>query len=495
MRGARPIADMESVEVRTVGIDVGSSTCHLMFAHLVLERLAQRLSSRFAVVERTVSYRSPVALTPYSKGGERIAARQLATMVSSWYREAGMSAGDVDTGVVLLTGNAVLRRNAKAIAERLVGDSGRFVCAAAGHHLEAVLAAHGSGAAALSLRAGQPVLNVDIGGGTTKLALVEDGAVRSTAAVAVGGRLATWGGDRRLLRVEPGAAAAGREAGVVVTEGKVLSQDGERRLCRVMAASLSRLVRGAPLQDLDRRLLLTPPLHLDPQPTLATCSGGVSEYLHGHGAPPVGDLGPVLAKEVREALTGCAGGPRLQPAENGIRATVIGTSQHSLQVSGTTVSVPGAAALPVHNLPVVRLRPGSQGWAASLREAALRRAQELAGLGAWAVAARWCGPPSHSALRSLADAVLGTLRELPQLRPSLLVVLLDADLASSLGRVISEEGGGLDTTIVCLDGIEAGETDYVDVAEPMQPSRVVPVVVKSLLFDHRADANQPRRKP
>ena len=88
---------------------------------------------------------------------------------------AGIHPDDIDTGAVILTGEALRRENAKAIAEVFAEMGGEFVCATAGHHMEALLAAYGSGAARASHDLRRPVLNVDIGGGTTKLALVENG--------------------------------------------------------------------------------------------------------------------------------------------------------------------------------------------------------------------------------------------------------------------------------------------------------------------------------
>ena len=101
-----------------------------------------------------------------------------------------MHPDDVDTGAVILTGEALRRENAKAIADVLAEVGGEFVCAAAGHHMESMLAAYGSGAAKVSHDRGAPILNIDIGGGTTKLALVENGNVVHTAALHIGGRLA-----------------------------------------------------------------------------------------------------------------------------------------------------------------------------------------------------------------------------------------------------------------------------------------------------------------
>src|SRR3989454_10977706 len=64
-------------------------------------------------------------------------------------RYADIEPADIDSGAVILTGEAIKRRNARAIAELFSEEAGRFVCASAGHHMECQLAARGSGAVAL----------------------------------------------------------------------------------------------------------------------------------------------------------------------------------------------------------------------------------------------------------------------------------------------------------------------------------------------------------
>ena len=95
----------------------------------------------------------------------------------------------MDSGAVILTGEAIKRSNAKSIDELFAEQAGKFVCATAGHRLECVLAAHGSGAVERSKPVKKKVLHVDIGGGTTKFALIDAGTIVSIAACAIGGTL------------------------------------------------------------------------------------------------------------------------------------------------------------------------------------------------------------------------------------------------------------------------------------------------------------------
>src|SRR5262249_25542005 len=150
--------------------------------------MGEELSSRYFVVSRETLFQSPVSLTPY-KSEELIDETELAAIIDRAYADAGLHPDDIDAGVVILTGEALRRENAQAIAGLLAEQRGEFVCASAGHHMESTLAAFGSGAARVSYDTGKRILNIDIGGGTTKLALVERGKAVATAALHVGGRL------------------------------------------------------------------------------------------------------------------------------------------------------------------------------------------------------------------------------------------------------------------------------------------------------------------
>ena len=184
-----PLSKLDMITLTSVGIDVGTATSQISFSRLLLRRLGRELSSRFVVTERRTLYLSPVHFTPYTRARERIDEQALGRLVDTAYQEAGITPGQVDTGAIILTGEAIRRDNARAIADLFAAQRGNFVCASAGHNFEALLSAHGSGAVALSAEQQCRVLNIDIGGGTTKLAVAEKGKVLATAAFHVGGRL------------------------------------------------------------------------------------------------------------------------------------------------------------------------------------------------------------------------------------------------------------------------------------------------------------------
>jgi ethanolamine utilization protein EutA len=432
-----------------VGIDIGSTTSHAMFARLRLQRLADTLSSRYVVVEREVLHRSPIVLTPYT-AGDVIDAAALRADIASWYSAAGVARADVDTGAVILTGAALERHNAHELADLFADEGGKFVCATAGHALEATLAAHGSGSVARSRRDHETILHVDVGGGATKIARIEDGVIVAVTAIAVGARLVAFDEKGRIARIE----SSGRAFGVPLAKGASLSAEQRERLATGMAGAIAAAIRGAPVAT---ELQLLAPLARSSAPKRITLSGGVSEYVSGRERTEHDDLGRELAAAllaVRDKLPA-----PLAVAPAGIRATVIGASQFTVQVSGSTIGL--GAPLPLRNVPVVRLGaevplngPGSD---------------------ALAIAVHWAGEPEHARIRALAERIARATNRRP------LVVATDGDIAATLGAVLRDDLR-FEGDLVTLDGLDLGELDYIDVGEPQQPSGVVPVIVKSLVF-------------
>ena len=476
---AKTIWDAENVELTTVGIDIGSSTSHLMFARVHLQRKTQCLSSEFVVVRRDILWRSPILLTPFL-ADYTIDAPRLGDFIDAAYVEAGVSPDDIDSGAVILTGEAIKRRNAEAIAGLFASQAGKFVCASAGHHMECALAAHGSGAVAISRHTHKTVLNVDIGGGTTKLALVQAGEIRSTCAVAVGGRLIVQDAEGRLARIEDSA----RAAGLALPLGERLAEADRERLVARLADVVIELLHGAPRSPLARALLLTEPL-AEVQPHVITFSGGVAEYIFGRESRTFGDIARPLAERIARAMDH----HHVMDPGQGIRATVIGASQFTVQLSGSTIHLSDQASLPVRNVPVIfpALDLAREFDAASVADAiaaALARADRGVAAAAQpavqavALAIRWHGEPHYQRLRSLAAGIAqaaGSGADTP------LIVLVDRDIGRLLGHILERELG-VTRGIVSIDGIELREFDYVDIGEPVEPTGVVPVVIKSLLF-------------
>jgi ethanolamine utilization protein EutA len=475
----RSLEDEDEIRLTSVGVDIGSSTSHLVFSRLVLERL----DNRYIVSEREVFHESAVLLTPYADD-MTIDAGRLGAFIAEQYRLAGLDHDAVDTGALILTGVAVRRRNARAIGELFAGQAGKFVAVSAGDALETTLAAFGSGAAARSIRESARVMNVDIGGGTSKIALCEGGEVVDLTAVDVGARIIAFDEDGNVARIEEAGRRFAEEAGVPLAIGDCPSDGMLLKIVERMVERLFEAMGGAPLSERSAALLRLEPLQQARAPDALTFSGGVSEYLYGREQADYGDLGPLLADMIRARVR--SWGPRLEPPVEGIRATVVGASQYTIQVSGSTIFVSPVDVLPIRNVPVITPDlplDGETLATEAIAEAvrgALRRLDLHEGRQPVALCYRWRGSATFARLDAFCKGVASGLdsilaRGLP------LVLVGDGDIGGLVGIHCKEETR-LASPVVSVDGIVLKEFDFIDIGALLQASGAVPVVIKSLVF-------------
>jgi len=356
-----PDAVMEDIEglemftLKSVGIDIGSSTSHLVFSQLTLRREGASLSGRFKVTERKVLFRSTIMLTPYLSG-TLIDVEKVKQFIENAYRDARLQPQDIDTGAVIITGEALKKENAQPIVEYFAKYAGKFICAAAGHNHEALLAAYGSGAVDLSRTEHKTVLNVDMGGGTTKFSLIHQGDVTQTAAINIGARLIAFDESNVLTRIETVGRTLLAELGYPVELGKKITKKQQEAFAAVMARVLFEVIKHGPTSSLATQLMVTPPFmsyRLD-QVDHIVFSGGVSEHVYDRDRTAYGDVGPLLGKHVRNYLKKLPKKNLLREPIEGIRATVIGAGEYTVQVSGTTSYISSPRVLPAFGLKVVR---------------------------------------------------------------------------------------------------------------------------------------------
>ena len=295
----RSLVDEDEIVVLSVGVDIGSSTSHLVFSRIVLERL----DSRYVVTTREAFFQSDILLTPYS-AEEEIDAQALGAFIERQYQDANVDPDEIDTGALILTGVAVRRRNARKIGELFARQAGKMVAVSAGDSLETVMAAHGSGAVARSIRDKATVMNVDVGGGTAKIAVCAEGRVIDVTALDVGARLVCLDPDGRIARVEEAGRRFAAEHGISLEVGKPLRRRRRARWPPAWRSGCSRRCAA------NRRPRAAPaccgsmPLSAASPIDQVTFSGGVAEYIYGREATTFGDLGVLLAQEIRGAGRG-----------------------------------------------------------------------------------------------------------------------------------------------------------------------------------------------
>ena len=458
----------------SVGIDIGSSTSHLMFSQLLIG-YPSVLQRKPIVLERKVIARSPILLTPFS-GDWNIEPEPLRELVDETFQAASLSREEIDTGAVIITGEAARRDNAQIIAELFSDQAGRFVCATAGPTLETIMAAHGSGAVLHSRDQGIALLNIDVGGGTTKISLIVNGKIRATTAVNLGARLIAHDSTNTIVRLDKAGRRFLSDLGQNLDLGQNISHDLKGRIANRMARALfdALMTGAAPWEE----FFVAAGLGELPSIGGVLFSGGVSEYIYSREAQAFGDLGPELGRAIRREAERRSF--NILDAGEGIRATVIGAAQYTVQLSGETIFIPETMTLPVRNLRVFVAEIDWQAPVADKTAAAVARTlgeRDPEVRGAPFVLA-FLTPPftGYGAVQEMTRGIDRALENLPaDDRPVALVFV------HNVGQVV---GGMLSGkwNLPCIDEVSLSELDFIDIGAVVESEGFVPVVIKSLAF-------------
>ena len=189
--------------LKSVGIDIGTSTTQLVISHLTLENRASPFTvPRVAITDREIVYRSAIHFTPLLSDTV-IDADGVRAIVGSEYQKAGLRREEVETGAVIITGETARKENARTVLAALSEFAGDFVVATAGPDLESILAARGAGTDEYSREHRCKVLHFDIGGGTSNLALYDNGVLLDTDCLDIGGRLLKLNDEGRVVYRSP----------------------------------------------------------------------------------------------------------------------------------------------------------------------------------------------------------------------------------------------------------------------------------------------------
>ena len=444
-----------SETLTSVGIDVGTTSTQLVVSRLTVENRA----SGFAVPEMVITsretvYRSPVHFTPLLEG-KLVDGEKLRAIVEEEYRKSGISRCQVDTGAVIVTGETSRRENARTVLEALSEYAGDFVVATAGPDLESVLAARGAGAVKYSRDSGKTVLHMDIGGGTSNLALIRDGEILQTGCLNVGGRLVKFSEQGEISYLSPVLS------GICLWKtGEIPTTQQRQELAETLTAALEMAAGRRDAGPLFS-LLQTEEAHpwrIPREDLVVSFSGGVADCIRGDFPPlQFGDLGPELGRAIGKSSL--CGGDFVLGAET-IRATVIGAGCHTTQLSGSTVYHQNIR-FPLKNLPVLKLSDVS-----SLGENLSRQDQQVI------VSTAGIRSPSYRQVTDLAERIL------EQMHPPVLLCL-EQDMAKALGQALAVRLPP-DAPVLCIDRVRLEAGSFLDIGPPV--GGAIPVVVKSLVF-------------
>ena len=227
--------------ILSVGIDIGTSTTQLIFSRLTIENLASSyMVPRIRIVDKEVTYRSEIYFTPLLSQTE-IDAEKVKGIIEREYRKAGMKPEDLQTGAVIITGETARKQNANSVLASLSSMAGDFVVATAGPDLESVLSAKGAGADRISEEKRIAVANIDIGGGTSNIALFQKGSLKGTSCLDIGGRLIKVE-NGRISYIYPKIQKLAERHGIRIAVGDRADESTLYRVCEHMADQLAMAV-------------------------------------------------------------------------------------------------------------------------------------------------------------------------------------------------------------------------------------------------------------
>ena len=492
----------EYLDILSVGIDIGSSTSHLIFSRLTLKRETSffNMSNRFIPINREIIYEGNIIFTPLIDRSN-IDIEKVIEFCKEEYERAEITPEMVDTGAVIVTGETAKKENAAEIVRRLSSESGKFVSASAGPNFESMLGIMGSGVVEQSKRLQKNLMNIDVGGGTSNIAIASKGEVLSTSCINVGGRLLGIDRDFKIWRIDEPTEWIMKELNMSYAVGDIIPKEDVLKITKEYAKALLEAVRGPVTEKISKLLMMTDDIEISTPIDGYSFSGGVAEMIYDadldkeseEASNPYNDIGRYLAKEIKHLIKEF-NLPLIEP-ENKIRATVIGAGSFSLSVSGSTCYYDEAIKLPLENVPVVPINIDSKDLhnegkfnefkariATSLKNFSLTEGEDVFAL-------------------YFKDILLGSnivlLAKLVELvlpnsiaHNKMILVILRGDGGKMLGLTLKKETSVTDN-IFCLDELELEAGDWIDIGAPFQTEerKAFPVTIKSLVFNQSKNDN------
>ncbi len=471
---------IENMDVLSVGVDIGSSTSHLVFSNLKLQRETGflNMSNRFNIIKREILYEGTIIDTPLIDS-KTIDIEAVVAFCNEEYKKAGYDSGDVITGAVIVTGETAKKSNAIEIVERLSSETGKFVSATAGPNYESMLAAMGSGATALSQERQNTILSVDVGGGTSNLAISSHGQILSTSCINVGGRLLGIDEEFTIWRIEDPTRIIMNDLGIDYKVGDTILEKDVKNICKSYTDSLIEVMLGVAESSIAKTLMMTEDLDISVKIDEIMFCGGVSEYIYGEvGA--YNDIGRYIAKGLKEHVFSI---PVVEP-RNKIRATVIGAGSYSLAVSGSTCFYDETIQFPLENVPILKVQARKDDDPEKITKKIqqayqkfdMKEGEDLVGL-------YFDDIPIIHRDQYLPAFVKAIETALPKSTSDkqLVLLLFRFDMGGMVGRTLKKETSIKDN-FMSLDELQLEEGDYIDIGAPLHEGHSFPVTVKSLAF-------------
>jgi ethanolamine utilization protein EutA len=473
--------------ILSVGIDIGTSTTQLVFSRITIDNTASMASvPRIKIIDKEVIYRSDIHFTPL-RSLKEIDGIEVRKIIENEYKKANIKPEDVDTGAVIITGETARKENAREVLNTLSGLAGDFVVATAGPDLEGIIAGKGAGAAQISKEKRANVVNLDIGGGTTNIAVFKNGETIDTACLDIGGRLIKLNKDTlEVTYISSKLKQLAVSIGLNIFEGKRLTLQELNKLTVRMVEILEEVI-GVKATSPELSLMLTNhDLRRDYDIDYVSFSGGVADYIYGEDKTDLfeyGDIGIILGQTIKKSNL-VRKKNMVKPVET-IRATVVGAGSHTTDISGSTITF-DEKVLPLKNIPILKLSDEDEEL--PLKKLASTIANKLKwfrlenGKQQVALAIKGVKNANFETIQELSSCIIDGMKEILELNLPL-IIIVENDIAKALGQTLKAQLG-YKNDVVCIDSVMVENGDYIDIGNSIANGKVVPVIVKTLLFSH-----------
>ncbi|MFT8348708.1 ethanolamine ammonia-lyase reactivating factor EutA [Clostridium saccharoperbutylacetonicum] len=463
-------------EIYSIGVDIGTSTTEVIVSKLKIKKILGSSLIKETVIEgKEIVYRSPIVFTPLCNE-TTIDFIKVKDIVSNAINESLLEKEKIYTGAVIITGETARKENAMEVTNNLSEYLGDFVVATAGPKLEALLAGFGSGASDMSRKLNRRIMNLDIGGGTTNVAIFNCGECEQTFALDIGGRLIKFNDEGQIIYISKRIEFLIKSLDINLQLGEKPELEALKLICGKLAESLLEVCCLKEINQSTKRLLISEGFE-EVKVDYMSFSGGVGEYvgkvnenISFNEVLKHNDIGKLLGNTISEMFQDYKE-MLLAPKEK-IRATVIGAGNHSLTISGSTIAF-DKSVLPLKNIPI--LKPLYDNG--NLNDIYVQGIKKLDIYEDTPIAVSLKGPksPTYEETKLIGQEIIKLFKKIN----GPIIVVLENDFAKALGQIISlnlEEK----REVICIDKISTSNGDYIDIGLPIGDA--IPVVIKTLIY-------------